>query len=125
MVNTVYTSAGEAHVVDQIDGTLTATEYWIAWGSGGSSTGATASKDNTTLFVEATDVRATTALSQSSADTNQFVGTLTVETVSKTIEEAGLMSTATGGTLIIHGNHLGIGLATDDSIEYTVTLEQS
>jgi len=54
-----YTSAGEAFVVDKIDGTVTATAYWIAWGTGGSSTGATATKTDTALQAEATEALAT------------------------------------------------------------------
>lgn len=128
MVATVYTSAGEGHGAGYYTGTTTTTAFWIGWGTGGSSSegaGTVATKGDTTLTTEATDARATTAVTLPSADITQFVGTLTVETLGKTIEEAGLFTTTTGGILIIHGNHGGVTLATDDSIQYTITLEQT
>lgn len=127
MVTTVYTSAGEGHGAGYYTGTTTSTAFWIGWGTGGSSTagGNSATKSDTALHQEGTDVRATTAVTLPSADTTQFVGTLTVETVAKTIEEAGLFTTATGGIMPIRGNHGGVALATDDSIQYTITLEQT
>ena len=126
MVATVYVNAGQNFVADVIDGTTNATDqdYRIAWGTGGSSTGGTATDADTALEAEATEVRATTVTSQPSTDTNQWVGTLTAGTA-KTIEEAGLFTTATGGTMIIRGSHGGITLATDDSIQYTITLQQN
>jgi hypothetical protein len=112
-------------VVDLIDNTIAAATMFIMWGTGGSSTGATATKGDTGLFVSATETFATTAVSQPAADTNQWVGTLTAGTA-KTIEEAGLFTASSGaGSLVIHGNFGGIALATGDSIQFTVSLEQT
>jgi len=121
---TVYTSAGEAVVVDLIDGTsathLDATNGKIGWGTGAG----TAAKADTTLFTEASEARVAAAISQPTADKNQWVGTLTAD-AAKTITNAGLLDAATGGNLIIHGDFTGIALATGDKIEFTISLEQS
>ena len=121
---TVYTSAGEAVVVDLIDGTsathLDATNGKIGWGTGAG----TAAKADTTLFTEASEARVAAAISQPTADKNQWVGTLTAD-AGKTITNAGLLDAATAGNLVIHGDFTGIALATGDKIEFTISLEQS
>ena len=121
---TIYTSAGEAVVVDLIDGTsathLDATNGKIGWGTGAG----TAAKADTTLFTEASEARVAAAISQPTADKNQWVGTLTAD-AGKTITNAGLFDAATGGHLVIHGDFTGIALATGDKIEFTISLEQS
>jgi len=121
---TVYTSAGEAVVVDLIDGTsathLDATNGKIGWGTGAG----TAAKADTTLFTEASEARVAAAISQPTADKNQWVGTLTAD-AAKTITNAGLLDAATGGNLVIHGDFTGIALATGDKIEFTISLEQT
>src|SRR3990167_1788076 len=124
MVAVTYTSAGEGFVVDKIDGTITATAYMIAWGTGGSGPLGTATKADTALAAEATEARATTVTSQPTADKNQWVGTLTSGTT-KTIEEMMLTVSATGGVCIIRATHGAVSLATGDGIQYTVTLEQT
>ena len=67
---TVYTSAGEAIVVDLIDGTssthLDNTNGKIAWGTGAG----TADKADTTLFTEATEARVAVTTSQPAGDKN-------------------------------------------------------
>ena len=125
MVATVYTTVGAGVVVDLIDETIGAATMFIMWGTGGSGTLATAAVGDTGLFVSATETFATTAVSQPSADTNQWVGTLTAGTA-KTIEEAGLFTASSGAApIVIHGNFGGIALATGDSIQFTVTLQQT
>lgn len=121
---TVYTSAGEAVVVDLIDGTsavhLDATNAKIAWGSGAG----TAAKGDTTLFTEESESRVAAAVSQPTADKNQWVGTLTAAGA-KTITNAGLFNAATGPTLIVKGDFTGIVLGVGDKIEFTISLEQT
>lgn len=130
MVATVYTTAGAGAVVDRIDGTGTGTNYYIGWGTGGSSTGGTATAGDTALKAAATEARELATMSQPSADTNRAVATITAGTA-KTIEEVGLFyatssGTATaGGTLIIRGSHAGVGLAIADAIQYTISLQQT
>lgn len=121
---TIYTSAGEAKVVDLVDGVsavvLNATNAKIGWGTGAG----TAAKTDTTLFTEASEARVVPTISQPTADKNQWVGTLTAD-AAKTITNAGLFDAATAGNLIIHGDFAGIALALGDKIEITCSLEQT
>ena len=121
---TIYTSAGEAKVVDLIDGTvatvLSTANAKIGWGTGAG----TAAKADTTLFVEASEARVVPTITQPLADKNQWVGTLTAD-AAKTITNAGLFDAATAGNLVVKGDFTGIVLATGDKIEFTITLEQT
>lgn len=121
---TIYTSAGEAKVVDLIDGVsavhLDATNAKIGWGTGAG----VAAKGDTTLFTEASEARVVPTVSQPLADKNQWVGTLTAD-AAKTITNMGLFDAAAGGNLVIHGDFAGIVLALGDKIEGTFTLEQT
>jgi len=121
---TVYTDAGEAVVVDLIDGTssthLDATNAKIAWGTGAG----TAAKGDTTLFTEASEARVVPTVSQPAADKNQWVGTMTAD-AGKTITNAGLFNSASGPTLIVKGDFTGIVLALGDKIEFTISLQQT
>ena len=123
-MGTVYTQVGEETVVDLVDGTssivLSATNAKIGWGTG---TG-TAAKGDTALFTEASEARVAAAISQPTADKNQWVGTLTAD-AGKTITNAGLLDAATAGNLVIHGDFTGIALALGDKIEFTISLEQT
>lgn len=128
MTATVLTATGITFLVDRVDDTATATNFWIAWGTGGSSTGGTATSADTGLKAAATEAWAPATLSQPAVDTNQFVATITAGT-GKTIEEmivfAGT-STATGTSTnrcLIRASHGGQTLATGDAIQYTVTLQ--
>ena len=121
---TIYTSAGEAAVVDLIDGTgstvLSAANAKIGWGTGAG----TAAKGDTVLFTEASEARAAAAISQPTADKNQWVATITAD-AGKTITNAGLFDAATSGNLVVHGDFTGIVLAINDKIEFTISLEQT
>lgn len=120
----VYTSAGEAKVCDLIDGTsaavLSTANAKIGWGTGAG----TAAKADTALFTEASEARVVPTVSQPVADKNRWVGTLTAD-AAKTITNAGLFDAATGGTLVVHGDHAGQVLALGDRVEYTIDLEQT
>ena len=121
-----YSTAGRGLVVDLIDNTIGAATMFIGWGTGGSSTGSTATISDTALQAEATESRATTVVSQPTADTNQWVGTLTNQKAGgKIIEEVAVLSASTAGTLLIRSTHGGVSVATGDSIQYTITLQQS
>ena len=118
---TVYTSAGEALVVDLLDETIVCpTDWYVAWGTGGGG----AVKGDTTLTTEASENRVIGAATQPSADINQWVATITADGT-KTIDEAGLFSASTSGTMLIRGDFTGIALTAGDKIEFTITLEQT
>jgi hypothetical protein len=126
MTATVYTATGKAWVVDRIDGTIATATWYIGWGTGGSSTGSTATGTETALQAEATEARSAATVSQPAADTNQWVATLTNQKAGgKTVEEAGVFTASTSGVLIIRTTHGGVALATGDSIQYTFTLQQT
>lgn len=98
----------------------------IGWGTGAGTTVRT----DTTLFTEAlvslaaggtdhtvgTSSRVTTTTAN---DTFQVTGTRTA-TGAGTVTNAGLFDAASGGNLFLKGDFTGIGLASGDSIAFTV-----
>lgn len=126
MTATVVTATGITKIIDKIDGTSTATNAWIGWGTGGSGTGGTATDTDTGLSAAATEAWVAATLSQPDTDTNRFVATITAGTA-KTIEEAivffGTGTATTGdGVALIRASHGGQTLATGDSIQYTINM---
>ena len=112
-----FTSAGEAFVVDVLDGTVGDPLYAIGWGTG---TGA-AVKTDTSLSVEVTH-RAVPALSQAAADTSKYVGTLTASD-SIAVTEMGLFDTVDGTTLIVRSDFAALNLTINDKVEFTVQIQ--
>ena len=127
MTAAVVTATGITFLVDRVDNTSSATNFYVGWGTGGSSTGATATTGDTGLKVAATEAWQPATLSQPDTDTNRFVATITSGTI-KTIEEAivfGGTSTATGtatNRCIIRASHGGQVLAIGDAIQYTFNM---
>ena len=123
---TIYTDAGEAKVVDIIDGSATSPtdigtgNNFIGWGTGGG----TAAKGDTTLFTEAAEARVGGVVTQPSGDINQWVATITSAS-GQTITNAGLFDAVTSGQMVIKGDFTGIVLANGDKIEFTISLEQT
>lgn len=131
MTAVVYVDTGTNIVSDAllaiVGASVTASGFYIAWGTGGSSTGATATNTDVDLAARATEAAVSaTSETQSAADTCQWIGRLTTTTV-KTIEEVGLFIDATGtaSDMIIRASHGGVVMATDDIIEYTISLQQT
>lgn len=126
-MGTTYTSAGEALITDLIDfaaqgTTATFTAWFINWGTGT----VTDQKSDTGLGNEATEVRVTaTTETQTAADTMQWKALQTCDTVTRDVGEAALFTLATVGTCLIRGTYTDISLATDDQVEYTITLQQT
>lgn len=117
----IYTQAGEELVVDLIDGSASVpANYYIGWGTGAG----TAAKGDTTLFTEAAEARVAATVTQPAADKNQWVATLTA-LATKTITNAGVLTAASGGTLLIHSDFTGLLLDAGDKIEFTFSLEQT
>ena len=113
----VFTSVGEAHVVDQIDAFGA---HYVGWGTGAH----TAGKGNTTLTTEASESRVSTTDTQPSADKFQAVATITADGT-KTITEAGLFTASTNGVLFLDSSFSGIAVDSGDKIEFTFSLEQT
>jgi hypothetical protein len=98
----------------------------VGWGTGAG----TAARTDTTLFTEAlvtlaagtTDHTAGTSTQQTTNTTNdtyQVVATRTA-TGAGTVTNAGLWDAASGGNLFLKGDFTGIGLASGDSIQFTI-----
>lgn len=98
----------------------------VGWGTGAGTT----AKADTSLFTEAlvtlaaggTDHTAGTSTQQTTTvtnDTYQVVATRTA-TGAGTVTNAGLFDAASGGTLFLKGDFTGIGLASGDSVLFTI-----
>jgi hypothetical protein len=132
MVAVIFVDNGTELVSDSllamVGATVTASGFYMGWGTGGSSTGATATNTDIDLAAPATEARVSaTSETQSAGDTNQWIGTLTAVGQAKTVEEFGLYINATGTAtdMLIRANHGGVALATEDAIEYTATLQMT
>lgn len=126
IIATHFVDTGKQWVVDRIDGNTTSSttdQKWVGWGTGA---GTTAEGDST-LFTEDSDGRANGTQSQVTTtvtgDTFQVVGTNT-STGTKTITNAGVFDSDEGGTnvMLMKGDHTGVPLLSNDSIEYTFQL---
>jgi hypothetical protein len=130
MTASCLTATGITFLVDRTDDTSTATNAWIVWGTGGSSTGGTATSADTGLKAAATEAYAPATLSQPSVDTNRYVATITAGTA-KVIEEAMVFvgtSTATSvatNRCLIRASFGGQSLATGDAIQFTFDLQST
>ena len=122
---TVVTNNGRGVITNRLKGAGTE-PLNIGWGTGAG----TAAVADTTLFTEAlvsggaggTDHTAGTSTQQTTTvtnDTYQVVGTRTA-TGAGTVTNAGLFDAASGGTLFLKGDFTGIGLASGDSIQFTI-----
>jgi hypothetical protein len=128
---TVFTHAGKAIVTDRVKGAGGAEPLQIGWGTGAG----TAAVGDTTLFTEkATDLStgtgtrtAGTSSRTTVAQTNdnyRVTGTRTA-TGAGTVTNAGLFdnNTIASGSLLMKGDFTGIGLASSDSIAFTMDLQ--
>lgn len=125
----VLTNVGEEWTVDKINETVQTKPEYCGWGSGAG----TSAKGDTDLFTTETEARVLGTSSKTgtgSAAKYQVIATI-VAAAGKTITNAGLWTTAgtgspaTGGSLIVHGDHSGVALNTSDQIEYTFTIDPS
>lgn len=115
---TVFTTVGKAWAVDKFDETVQTTGDYIGWGTGAG----TAVVGDTILFTEAAEARVVATRTQPSADTIQWVGSLTSAS-GQSITNAGNFTALTVGTLIVKGDFTAIVLATGDIIQFTITLQ--
>lgn len=123
---TLVVNGGKGIITNRIKGSGTEPVN-VGWGTGA---GTTAAAD-TTLFTEklvdlstsaGTDHTAGTSTQQTTTTTNdtyQVVATRTA-TGAGTVTNAGLFDAASGGTLYLKGDFTGIGLASGDSIQFTI-----
>jgi hypothetical protein len=127
-VATVVTNGGEEYVVDKLNETVQTEPEYCGWGTGAG----TAAKSDTDLFTpDNTDPGDVLRLVGTSSKTGsgatakyQLVATLTSRnTTAKT--NAGAWTAATGGTLVVKGDHASTAMAIGDKIEYTITIDPS
>jgi hypothetical protein len=122
---TVVTNTGRGIVTNRLKGAGTE-PLNVGWGTGAGTAGVT----DTTLFTEAlvsgsaggTDHTAGVSTQQTTTvtnDTYQVVATRTA-TGAFSVTNAGLWDAASGGTLFLKGDFTGIGLASGDSIQFTI-----
>lgn len=115
----IFTAAAEDFIADLFDGTISVpANYYVGWGTGAG----TAAKGDTVLFTEAAEARVIATMSQPATDTNRAVATLTSAS-GQTITNGGLLTAAAAGTLVVHGDHAGTALLTNDKIEYTIDIQ--
>lgn len=114
-------------VTNRLKGSGTEPSF-IGWGTGAG----TAAVADTTLFTEAlvtlagggTDHTTGTSTQQTTTTTNdtyRVTGTRTA-TGAGTVTNAGLFDAASGGNLFMKGDFTGIGLASGDSIAFTINV---
>lgn len=114
-------NSGKAHVVDCLDPATRGsqvTTYYGAWGSG---SGAPALAD-TALGTENAEARVATTITQqttsTTGDTIRHVWTVTA-TGNRTVNEAGVLTATSVGTLIYRGTHATLNIETNDQVTYT------
>ena len=124
---TVITNAGEEYVVDKLTETVQTKPEYIGWGEGAG----TAAKADTDLFTPVNTDQANSVLRQTGTVSKtgtgatakyQVVATLTSPNVNAKTN-AGAWTAATGGTLIIKGDHTSTAMAIGDQIQYTITID--
>src|SRR5687767_5307095 len=114
---TVLTTAGKEWIVDKLDETVQTTGDYVGWGTGAG----TAAVGDTTLFTEASEARVVATRSQPSATVVRWVATITADGT-KTITNAGNLTAAAAGTLVVHGDFTGIPVQAGDQIQFTIEL---
>lgn len=116
----VWVNAGVDIVTNRIIG-VGAEPNFVAWGTGAG----TASKGDTTLFIEASEARvsgsSTRETTTTANDTHQVVGTLIAD-ANKTITNAGVFDAVSAGNLYVKGDFAGVTLGTGESIQFTFRL---
>ena len=122
---TLVVNGGKGIITNRIKGAGTE-PLNVGWGTGVGTTAAT----DTTLFTEAlvnltagtTDHTAGTSTQQTTTTTNDTYRVVATRTATGagTVTNAGLWDAASGGTLFLKGDFTGIGLASGDSIQFTI-----
>lgn len=118
----VLTNGGEEWLCARAAGTDANDGRYVGWGTGAG----TAAKTDTTLFTEVDSrVAGTVSVQGTGAAAKYQIVALLTAPASRAITNGGSWTLASGGVLLIHGDHGTINLATGDKIEYTITLDPS
>lgn len=114
----VFTDVGENLATDYFDGTANAPANWfVHWGTGTTAPVVT----NTVLETPASEARVTATEAQPASNQNRLTATLTANGA-KTISEVGVFDAASAGNMPVRGTFTGIVLATNDKIDFTITI---
>jgi len=120
-----WTDVGQAFAVDQLDkNTAVAAasfSYYGAWGSGATTPAVT----DTALVSENAESRTSIpsgSMSQPATDTVRWVYVI-VATGTRTVQETGIFSASTVGSMYIRIVHGSLALESGDQVTYTVNLQ--
>lgn len=110
----VVTTVGKEAIVDALQGTFTLSDFKFH----GVGTGSTAPTAGDTALVTEVETRATGTQTENGSTTYETVGTVTA-TAARAIQEAGLFSASTAGTMLARVTFSTVNLSNGDSIETT------
>ena len=116
----VWTDAGQAQAVDVLDPATRGaqvTSQFGAWGSGATAPAVT----QTALVTELAEARVTTTISQPAANTIRNLWEVTA-TGNRTVNEFGVFTASTAGTMLIRGTLSTLNIETGDRVEFTIDL---
>jgi len=120
----VFTQGGKDLAVNQLDRNTAvagaSVTYFLAWGAGGT----TPAVADTALETENAEARVAIDagdMSQPLTDQVQWTETMTA-TGTRTVQEVGILSASTAGTLYAHIVHGSLALESGDTVDYTIRL---
>lgn len=117
---TFFCDCGTAWLTQLMNATVVATTYFIGWGTGGPATGSNVVSKGATAISSEVQARNSAGSSISAFNQQQWIAVLTA-TAARSITNAGLFHN-NSGTVLIGGDFATVALATNDRIEFTVTL---
>jgi len=119
---TVLTNNGKALIASQVNGTTSTPPKYIGIGTGATGAARTAVAADTALTTEVeTRANGTNTVTTTSVtnDTFQTVGTITCTSTPKAIDEAGLFTAASAGTMFLSATFAVVNLQVGDSLQIT------
>lgn len=117
----VLTTAGKNYTASMMAGTATSVPKYLAIGTGATGAARTAVVGDTALTT-AVETRVGINDATSTSNVFQVIQTITAATVARAIDEAGLFSAITGGTMIVSATFPVVNLAIGDSIQITTQI---
>lgn len=123
--NTVVTNGGKSLAISQLAGTTSTPPKYIGFGVGAESAARTASVTDTALSteVEARDASPTVSIGTTNITNDTFqTSSLITLTSARTINELGLFTATSGGTMAFSATFPVISLGTGDKIQFTAKI---
>lgn len=116
----VLTTVGKTYTASQMAGTTTVTPKFLAIGTGATTAARTAAVGDIALSTEV-ETRVGTNAPTNTLNVFQVIQTITA-TAARAIDEAGLFSAITDGTMIVSATFAQVNLAIGDSIQITTQI---